>query len=221
MNTKVRWEYKHLTASYAPRFVSHELTPGMDSGDWSMRDQETGLIYVCPRPNGVFDICPDWTVIKAEHICVCDSEGRLVEDNGFLPTVELPMHLAIYNARPEVQAIVHSHPLYSSAFAVTGEDIPFLLAESGIFLGGSVPCAEYGLIGSEDLGKKIVMALGKDKQAALLRSHGAVVLGKNIEEAFVLSDFVEHAARVAYMARAVGTPIPLRMDNLIDPDVTL
>lgn len=153
MSKTVRWEFKQLTASYAKRFVEKHLTPGMDSGDWSMCDTETGLIYVCPRPNKSFDIRPDWTVIKAEHICVCDIDGNLVEDNGFLPTVELPMHLAIYRARPEIHAIVHGHPLYSSAFAVTGEDIPFLLAESGIFLGGSVPCAKYGLVGFRGAGR--------------------------------------------------------------------
>ena len=221
MSKPVRWEFKLLTASYAKRFVEKHLTPGMDSGDWSMRDTETGLIYVCPRPNKSFDIRPDWTVIKAEHICVCDLDGNLVEDNGFLPTVELPMHLAIYRARPEINAIVHSHPLYSSAFAATGEVLPFLLAESGIFLGGSVPCAEYGLIGSATLGDHIVAALGQDKRAALLRSHGAVVLGTDLEDAFILSDFVEHAAYVAYMAKIVGNPIELSMDNLFEPGLEL
>ena len=87
MNTNVRYEFKLLTASYAKEFVEKKFTPGMDSGDWSMRDSETGLIYICPRPNASFDIRPDWRVIKAEHICVCDGEGNLVEDNGFLPTV--------------------------------------------------------------------------------------------------------------------------------------
>lgn len=221
MSKTVRWEFKQLTASYAKRFVEKHLTPGMDSGDWSMRDTETGLIYVCPRPNKSFDIRPDWTVIKAEHICVCDIDGNLVEDNGFLPTVELPMHLAIYRARPEIHAIVHGHPLYSSAFAVTGEDIPFLLAESGIFLGGSVPCAKYGLVGSAALGEYIAEALGKDKRAALLRNHGSVVLGTDLEDAFILADFVEHAAQVAYMAKIVGTPIELSMDNLIEPGIEL
>lgn len=221
MSNTVRWEFKQLTASFAKLFVEKHFTPGMDSGDWSMRDTQAGLIYVCPRPNKSFDIRPNWTVIKAEHICVCDIDGNLVEDNGFLPTVELPMHLAIYRARPEINAIVHSHPLYSSAFAVTGEDIPFLLAESGIFLGGSVPCAEYGLIGSEQLGENIAAALGTEKRAALLRSHGAVVLGRDLEEAFILSDFVEHAAYVAYMAKVVGKPIELSMDNLFEPGLEL
>ena len=221
MSNTVRWEFKQLTASYAKLFVEKHFTPGMDSGDWSMRDTQTGLIYVCPRPNKSFDIRPNWTAIKAEHICVCDIDGNLVEDNGFLPTVELPMHLAIYRARPEINALVHSHPLYSSAFAVTGEDIPFLLAESGIFLGGSVPCAKYGLIGSERLGENIVKALGTEKRAALLHSHGAVVLGRDLEEAFILSDFVEHAAYVAYMAKIVGKPIELSMDNLFEPGLEL
>lgn len=221
MKETIRWEFKQLVASYAKVFVEKHFTPGMDSGDWSMRDTQTGLIYVCPRPNKSFDIRPDWTVIRPEHICVCDADGNLVEDNGFLPTVELPMHLAIYRARPEIHAIVHSHPLYSSAFAVTGEDIPFLLAESGIFLGGTVPCAEYGLVGSEKLGENIVKALAQDKRAALLRNHGAVILGKDLEEAFILSDFVEHAAYVAYMAKTVGKPIELSMDNLIEPGIEL
>ena len=221
MESKVRYEFKLLTASYAKKFVSHQFTPGMDSGDWSMKDTETGLIYICPRPNSKFDICPDWSVIKAEHICVCDMEGNLVEDNGFLPTVELPMHLAIYKARPEINAIVHSHPIYSSAFAVTGEDIPFLLAEQGLFTGGRVCCAEYGLVGSKDLADKIVKALGTDKRAAMLRNHGTVILGKNLEEAFVLSDFVEHGAHVAILAKLVGKPVEMSMDNILDPSIVL
>ncbi|GAP39945.1 class II aldolase/adducin family protein [Flexilinea flocculi] len=221
MEKKVRWEFKHLTASYAKQFFERKLTPGMDSGDWSMRDAETGYIYVCPRPNAKFDIRPNWSVIKAEHICVCDPDGNLVDDNGFLPTVELPMHLAIYKARPEIHAIVHSHPLYSSAFAATGEDIPVLLAEQALFLGGDVKCAEYGLVGSQTLADNIVAALGKDHRAALLRNHGAVILGKDLEEAFVLADFLEHGAYVAILSKIVGKPIEISMDNILDPSLVL
>ncbi len=216
---KVRWEFKQLTASYAAKFVEKKFTPGMDSGDWSMRDTETGLIYICPRPNSAFDICPDWSVIKAEHICVYNIDGTSAEDNGFLPTVELPMHLAIYKARPECNAVVHSHPIYSSAFAATGENVPVLLAEQALFLGGDVICAEYGLVGSTALADNIVQALGKTHNAALLRNHGAVILGKNLEQAFVLSDFLEHAAHVAQLAKCVGTPITISMDYILDPSL--
>jgi ribulose-5-phosphate 4-epimerase/fuculose-1-phosphate aldolase len=219
MANTIRWEFKQLTASYAKMFYEKKFTPGMDSGDWSMRDTETGLIYVCPRPNAQFDIRPNWTVIKAEQICVCDIDGNLAEDNGFLPTVELPMHLAIYRARPECNAIVHSHPLYSSAFAATGENIPALLAEQSLFVGGDTICAEYGLVGSTTLADNIVRALGRERKTALLRNHGAVILGRDLEEAFVLADFLEHGAFVAILAKSVGTPIPIEMNNILDPSL--
>ena len=221
MNDKIRWEFKYLVASFAKPFYEKKFTPGMDSGDWSFRDSHTGYIYICPRPSKTFDIRPNWSVIKAEHICVCDPDGNLVEDNGFLPTVERPMHLAIDKARPEINAIVHSHPLYSSAFAATGENIPVLLAEQALFLGGDVICAEYGLVGSTKLAENIVAALGTQRRASLLRNHGAVILGKDLEEAFVLSDFLEHAAQVTYMAKIVGKPIEISMDNILDPALEL
>ncbi len=215
----VRQELKQLTASFKDRFYNNKLTPGMDSGDWSMRDAETGYIYVCPRPNYHFDIRPDWRVITADHICVCDPEGLLVEDNGFLPTVELPTHLGIYKARPEVNAIVHSHPIYSAAFAIAGESIPIVLAEQALFLGGEVICAEYGLAGSEDLANKIVAALGYDRCAALIRNHGAVVLGRDLEEAFIRADYLEHGACVTLLSKLVGTPQTITMDNIMDPSL--
>lgn len=215
----IKEEYKMLMAFYAQRFVAHKLTPGNDSGDWSMKDPDTGYIYVCPRPSKQVDILPNWTCLKSENICVVDGDGVLAEDNGMLPTVELPMHLAIYRARPDALAIVHSHPLYSSAFAVTGKDIPLLLAEQAIFLGGETRCAQYRPAGSADLGEKIVEALGDTRKSALMANHGAVVLGKDLRDAFILADYVEHSAMVAMMASAIGTPLPLDPNNVLDPSL--
>lgn len=216
---KIKREYKQIVASYAEKFISHKFSPGMDSGDWSMKDSETGYIYICPRPNDFVDIIPNWSVLKDENVCVVDSDGNLVEDNGLLPTVELPMHLAIYKARKNVFGIVHSHPIYSSAFAATGENIPVLLAEQALFLGGEIVCAEYGVVGSKKLGEYIVEALGIEKKAALMRNHGSVVVGKDLREAFVLADMLEHGAIVAILSKVVGKPIVVSMDNILDPSL--
>jgi len=213
---KVRREYKELVASFARRFYESHLTPGMDSGDWSIRDEETGYIYICPRPGNQFEIT-DWTVLKPQNVCVIDMDGKLVEDAGLLPTVEAPMHIAIYKDRPEIHAIVHSHPIYSSAFAITGKNIPLALAEQALFLGGEVVCAEYGLVGSKELADNIVKALKGNKMAALLRNHGSVTLGRDLTEAFVLADFLEHGARVAIMAMSLGKIIEISPDNILDP----
>lgn len=216
---KIKSNYRELVASYGARFVNHNLTPGMDSGDWSMKDPETGYIYICPRPSKYVDIIPDWSILKSENVCVIDGEGNAIDDNGLLPTVEVPMHLEIYKARPDVFAIVHAHPIYSSAFAVTGENIPILLAEQALFLGGEVICAEYGVVGSKALADNIVEALGTDRKAALLRNHGAVTVGKDLREAFILADFLEHGAYVAILAKTVGKPIEIAMDNILDPSL--
>jgi len=216
---RIRKEYKQQVASYAARFVGHKLTPGMDSGDWSMKDPDTGYIYICPRPGALVDIVPDWTVLKDENVCVIDSEGKLVEDNGLLPTVEWPTHVAVYKARPDVLALVHGHPLYSSAFAITGQNIPIELAEQALFLGGEVICAEYGVVGSQALAQNIVEALGPVRKAVLMRNHGALVLGRDLREAFVLADFLEHGAYVSILARIIGKPIEIAMDNILDPSL--
>jgi L-fuculose-phosphate aldolase len=215
---KIKREYKAIVAESAKRFYQAQLTPGMDSGDVSIRDEETGYIYIYPRPGENFEIT-DWTVLKPENICVVDADGNLVEDTGFLPTVEAPMHLAIYKARPEINAIIHGHPIYSSVFAVTGKNIPLALAEQALFLGGEIVCAEYGLVGSQALADNIVTALKGNKMAALLRNHGTVVLGKDLAEAFVLADFVEHGARVAIMGMSIGKIIEVAPDNILDPSL--
>ena len=218
MKSKVRYEYKVMIAEGAHLFFEKKLTPGMDSGDLSFYDRESGLIYICPRPNENLEIT-DWGVLRPEDVCVIDIDNNCVEGGILLPTVESPTHLAIYRARPEINAIVHSHPIWSSSFAITGKDIPLALAEQSLFLGGEVRCAEYGLVGSETLANNIVKALGADRNAALMRNHGAVAIGKTLKEAFVLADFVEHGAQVAIMAKLLGEIIEIEPDNILDPSL--
>jgi L-fuculose-phosphate aldolase len=215
---KIRNEFKEMIAVGAKRFYATKLTPGMDSGDISIRDEETGYVYICPRPGENFEIY-DWSVLKAENVCVLDADGNLAEDIGILPTVEAPMHIAIYKNRPEIKAIIHSHPIYSSAFAMTGMNIPIGLAEQALFLGGEVVCAEYGLVGSQLLADNIVKALQPNKMAAIMRNHGSVALGKNLKEAFAVADMLEHGARVTIMAMSIGKILEISPDNILDPSL--
>ena len=215
---QIKKMYKEICAAAAKDFCDKHLTPTSDAGDISIKDPDTGLIYIWPRPSKLVRL-PSWRVLKPENICVVDAEGKLAEDNGLLPTVEMPMHLAIYKARPEINAIIHGHPLYSAAFAITGENIPAALAEQAINLGGEIICAEYGPVASKQLADNIVDALGKSKMAALLRNHGSVVIGTDLENAFMLSDYLEHGAQVAILGKIVGRIQPIDMDNIKDPSL--
>ena len=213
---EIKQDLKEDVAAATRLFWEKGLTPGRDAGDISVRDVETGLIYICPRPKPNVLRIPNWGMIKAEHMVVVNMEGTVVEDSGLLPTVEAPMHLAIYRARPDVNAIVHSHAIWSSAFAVTGKNIPLILAEQSLRLGGEVVCAAYGKVGSEEIAKNIVAALGKNKMAALMQNHGAVALGVTLEEAFIASDFLEKGAQVAILGGTLGQLIVRKPDEILD-----
>lgn len=214
---KVKIEYKQMVAATAKRFYEKHLTPGFDSGDISIRDMDTDYIYVYPTPKDGFMLY-NWAELKPENIAVIDLNGNYIEKD-YKATVEIPMHLAIYRARPETQVILHSHPIWSSVYAACGKNIPLALAEQGLFLGGEIICAEYGLVGSVDLGEKIVKALGKEKKAALLKNHGSVVIGSSIEEVFALSDFLEHGAMVCLLGNLLGGVIEVDPNNVLDPSL--
>jgi len=213
---EIKQNLKEEVAAATRLFWEKGLTPGRDAGDISVRDVETGLIYICPRPKPNVLRIPNWGMIKAEHMVVINLEGKVVDNSGLLPTVEAPMHLAIYRARPDVNAIVHSHAIWSSAFAVTGKNIPLILAEQSLRLGGEVVCAAYGKVGSEEIAKNIVAALGKHKMAALMQNHGAVALGVTLEEAFIASDFLEKGAQVAILGGTLGPLIVRKPDEILD-----
>lgn len=217
MTKKVKFEYKEMLAASAKQFYTDHCSPAFDSGDMSIRDLETGYIYAYPNMKPGFRVY-DWTELKAENIAVIDEEGNLVEEE-YEPTIEIPMHLAIYKARPETQVILHSHPIWSSIYACARKTIPLTLAEQGLFLGGETPCAEYAPAGAVAVGTNIVKALGKEHNSALLANHGAVVLAGSISEAFARSKFLEHSAQVAVFAELIGGAVPITMKEVLDPSL--
>ena len=211
----IRQEYKEAVAQATMVFWEKDLTGGGDGGDVSLLDPIDDLIYILPRPNEDLPI-PDWSVIRSEHVVVMDRKGNLLEDNGLLPTVEYPTHLHIYDARKDCRAIVHSHGQWSSVFAITGRSIPVCLAEQALYLGGEAVCAEYGQVGSEDLGEKIVVALGDTRYTALMRNHGAVAIGSSLDEALMRAILLEKGAQTTLFGMLLGNPIELKMDNILD-----
>jgi L-fuculose-phosphate aldolase len=217
MKMKVKHEYKEMLANSAKRFYEEHCSPGFDSGDISIRDMETGYIYAYPNLKPGFHL-NNWCELKAENIAVCDIDGNLIETE-FEPTIEIPMHLAIYKARPETKVILHSHPIWSSIYACARKSIPLTLAEGGLFLGGEVPCAEYAPAGAVAVGTNVVKVLGKDHNAALLANHGAVVLGSSLGEVFARSAFLEHVAMVTCFAELIGGAVSIKLDEVLDPSL--
>ena len=184
-------------------FWEKGLSAGRDAGDTSLRDPGTNLIYICPQPTEKLKIL-NWGNITSSQIVVININNEVVDGTDLLPSLEAPMHIAIYKARPEINAIVHSHAVWSTVFAITGKNIPLVDAEMDEFLGGEIICAKYAEVATEELGENIRKALGKNKFAALMRNHGAVCIGRDFEEAFNVSDFLEKSAKTIIFGKLLG-----------------
>lgn len=145
-----------------------------------------------------------------DDVLVVDFDVEPVVGDG-VPSSESLLHMAIYRARPDVGAVIHTHSVHASAFAVAGQRIPAILDEQVVTLGGAIEVAEYGASASEDLADKAVFALG-DRAAVLLRHHGVAGVGESVDEAVAVVELVERIARIRLMTVTLGSPAELDAD---------
>ena len=145
--------------------------------------------------------------LKPEDICTVDMEGKQVSGKR-KRTSEILLHLAIYKARPDVKAVVHSHPPHATAFAIANVDLPTCIhPEAEVFL-GAVKTAKYVTPGDTRLGESILPYV-KDSNAILLQNHGTVTYDKDLENAYYKLEIVDAYARILILAKQIGNIRPL------------
>jgi L-fuculose-phosphate aldolase len=141
--------------------------------------------------------------VSGSWLIVVDTDGKRVAGDRN-PFSELALHLAAYDVRPDVQAVIHAHSPYATAFAVAGRglDRP-IIAEAVISLGARVPLASFALPGTlEYTGPVRDLLLSYD--AILLENHGVLSVGDSLEQAFLRMELVEHLARIETTAAQIG-----------------
>lgn len=211
-------ELREIVAESGRRLASLRLSWGRDAGDTSLRDPKSGLIYILPKPSATLSI-PSWEVIQAEHVAVVTIEGENRSADGIEPTVELLTHLRVYQARPDVNAVVHSHGRWSRVFAAARKGIPPYMVDSFLYTGASpIRCSKYGLVGSDEVALSAVDCLGRHGKAALLANHGAVCTGADMEEAMSVALITEDMARLALYASVIGDGVELTLADLEEAD---
>jgi len=194
MELKISEDFKRLIVDTGRELYKQNLTIGT-WGNISILDPETDLVYI--KPSGM-----DYNEINLEDVIVANKQGKIIE--GFRkPSVEMPMHLSIYNTREDVGAIVHYHPIYSSVLAVTGFSLPGICEDFVQIVGEKVLCAKYALPGSEELAKNVVASLGK-RNAVFLLNHGTLCVGKDMKEAMKVCYVVEKTAHIYILSKSVG-----------------
>ena len=136
-----------------------------------------------------------------------------------IPSTEMLMHVAIYAARSDIGAVMHTHSVFASALAVANQPIPAMIDEMVIHLGGEVQVSDYAFPGTEELGEQVVVALG-ERNAVLIGNHGLVGVGKTPNDALQICQIVERAAHIYTIANSLGNPAPLSND-VIETEIEL
>lgn len=145
--------------------------------------------------------------LHPQEIIVIDMDGNVIEGKG-KASREYPMHRTIYMGRKDVNAIVHTHPVYATAFPMTGQNIPDnYLIESRVSL-GKVGLAAYAPAGSVQLAENIKPFV-KDCNAVLLMNHGAIAYGENLMSAYNKMEVLETVAKTIIVSRQIGIPVPI------------
>jgi ribulose-5-phosphate 4-epimerase/fuculose-1-phosphate aldolase len=212
----IRDELKEAVAQSGRDFYDKGLTWGRDAGDTSLRDPETGYVYILPMPSSTLRI-DTWATITAKDVAVVDVDGRNVGDTEVHPTVELLTHLRIYQHRPDANALVHSHGKWTRVFAALRQPLPVLMMDEFKYTGASgIGCARIGPAGSDQVAMSAVDHLGQHSKVVLLAAHGAVALGGDMDEALSVAEIAEDLARLAICARALGDPPAVTLADFVD-----
>ncbi len=140
--------------------------------------------------------------LREADLVLVDLTGKPLSDGA--PSSELKLHLAIYEERPELRAVVHAHPPIATGYAVAGKQPPAALAEVVAFL-GCVPVAPYGTPSTAALADSVRAPL-RDFDVVLLANHGAVTVGTSLEKAEERMVQLEHFAQIALVAHLLGGP---------------
>ena len=148
-----------------------------------------------------------YDTLTTDDIQVIDFEVEPVEGD-LIPSVETMLHIGIYRARKNINAVIHTHSVFASAIAVAGLEIPAILDDQITFIGGEIKLAKYAFSGSPELVENVLAALG-ERNAVLLPNHGAVGIGRTMRDALTTCELVEKTAKIYLSALALGKVNPL------------
>ncbi len=168
-------------------------------GNVSVRHDTSELLAITPSST-------PYEVVNLSNICLVDFD--LVPQGCTIPpSVETAMHVAVYRNRLDVGAIIHTHQTYAKVHGLLGLSIPSLTDEQMTTLGYEVALVPYSVSGSSGLLERVVEKVANGCNAFLLESHGALVMGRTMEEAMRNVVMLEKVAEAHYLAVATGRPV--------------
>ncbi len=198
------WEIKKLMVEIGQRVWMRGFVAAND-GNFSVRVSENRILTT---PTGVSK-----GFMSTEMLVKVDVNGRIIEgSHRYKPSSELPMHLEVYRQRPDVQAVVHAHPPYATAFAVAGIPLDQCVLPEAVLSLGAVPVAPFALPSTEEVPLSI-RDLIRETDVILLQNHGALTVGPDLLGAYFKMETLEHAAHIIWNAMQLGKVNELSEEN--------
>ena len=177
------------------------------SGNISIYNAEKELMAISPSGIDYFSTLP-------EDVVITDLEAGII-DGVRKPSSEWALHTMFYKNKPGARAVVHTHSMYCTTFAVLGQPIQavhYVIADANA---DSVPCAPYYPFGTVELAEAAVRTAG-DSNAVLLGNHGLVTCGRDISGAYNLARNMEYIAELQYRALCIGKPNVLSGEEMAE-----
>jgi L-ribulose-5-phosphate 4-epimerase len=180
--------------------IFHAGLVTMHAGNASGIDRQRGLVII--KPSGM-----DYDKLRPADMVVVDLAGRKVRGK-WKASVDLPHHLYLYQHRPEIGGVIHTHSNYATAFALLGRSLPVYLTAIADEFGAEVPCAPYVDNVGDHIGETILKYMGK-APAILLAQHGVFTWGPTPRAALKSAVMLEDVAKTCFLALLLGKPQPL------------
>jgi L-fuculose-phosphate aldolase len=188
------------------RIVTEQGLIRSSDGNISVRLDCDSLLIT---PSGVYKRSMD-----PEDVIMIDMEGKVVRARANLhPSSETLMHLEVYRQRPDVNAVIHAHPPFSTALTISGKPFPVEYIPEVLIALGDVPIAVYATPGTRGMAESI-HDLILVHNCILLSHHGSLSVGKSLDEALIALERMEHAAHTLWISQMCGMPVPLSSNEL-------
>ena len=168
-------------------------------GNVSVRVPGERMLVITPSSRPYDNLSPG-------ELCMLDFDRNPVE-GSLKPSIETGMHIGIYEKRPDVGAIVHTHQDFASLFSLINRPIPSLFDEVVMSIGETVEVIPYALSGSAALVENVKSRLENGCFCYIIQNHGALSLGATLEQAWKNAELLEKTAKVYYYALSTGQPV--------------
>lgn len=196
------FEIRHQVLTAIREAVELGLIHGT-SGNIAVRDPKSGVIAI--TPSGI-----SYATMTEGDIAIISPEGKWL-DGKYKPSSETPMHTAVLNARPDINATVHTHGMFCTIMAMTDEPLRPITPPQAEFT--PVKIVPFTMPGTNDLAHVVVDTLGTAGRSVLLKNHGMFACGKDIKAAMAAAIYTEEMAQTTYYAKLLGCLEPMSREG--------